>query len=215
MTTVGLFGQSGDAPFYGVGMGRITKVHPSGRSVDLLDLFSGSLIRGANLQGPELPPAFDQKELTGKTPKDAICAFYYLNNRPGRCIAVYLHGFDVDEDKENENYRYHWRIGGYRITMDKDGQEMVVEQTKSDGSAGPTVTMDGERVVIGDTATAKDVARKDDAVSSPLKNVVLTGSIAIASVPPVSGTATFTLGAVHNPLPGAITEGSNKLKIED
>ena len=61
MTTVGLFGQSGDAPFYGVGMGRITKVHPSGRSVDLLDLFSGSLIRGANLQGPELPPAFDQK----------------------------------------------------------------------------------------------------------------------------------------------------------
>ena len=217
-----LFTDNSDAPFYAVGLGRIVKIHPTEREVDLLDLFSGSVIRRAKLHGPDLPPAFVQKELTGKYPRDALCFYAYLNNRPGRCIAVYMDSFDVDEDDEGNNYRSHKRVGGFRFLIDADGQTATIEQTKSDGNAGPTVTLDGEHVIIGDTGTAKDVARKGDETLTALAGLTITGTVTIPPPPAVTGPGTFVINSVTggggvglDKAIGEITEGSDKLQIED
>ena len=204
------------APPYAIGLGVVRHVYRDTREVDLVDLGTGDDIHKALLVGPELPPVYgEQEDVTGRKPEHPVCMYAFLYAQHRKPIALYLPSQDVDQDERGQGYRYHFRLGGFRVLISGDGATAKIEQRYKDGDQakpGPTVTLDGQHVIVGDSGSAKCVARKGDAVVSPLSGVVLSGQIA---APGVAGSATLTLDPVHADLDGSITQGSASLKVED
>ena len=205
--------QYGNPPNFEFGIGVVYTLDNKTRRVDIKDVLDGET-RRATMIG-KLPPVLGVKRPDGKLPRPPRVLYVYPYGKGREAFAFFIDSTDVDEKDQKAGFLFHNRSGGFRVTVSANGATALIEQTKPDGNAGPTVTLNGSQVIVGDTGSAKEVSRKGDEVLSTLVGLTLTGAVA----PGPGGSIAITSvtgggGPLFDKAVGEITEGSDILKTE-
>jgi hypothetical protein len=206
--------QYGNQPNFEFGIGVVYTLDNKTRRVDIKDVLDGET-RRATMIG-KLPPVLGVKRPDKKLPRPPRVLYVYPYGKGREAFAFFIDSTDVDEDDQDAGYLFHNRSGGFRVTVDANGATAQIEQTKSDGNAGPTVTLNGSQVIIGDSGSAKEVSRKGDEVLTDLVGLKITGPITPGPAGFIGPISKVELGGgpLFDKAVGEITEGSDILKTE-